>query len=45
LYLAIRLVILINSAKNETVSFLHIIFYLCTLEILPVVLIFSYIIS
>jgi hypothetical protein len=45
LYLAIRLVILINSAKNETVSFLHIIFYLCTLEILPAVLIFSYLIS
>ena len=42
LYLVIRLVILINSAKNETVSFLHIIFYLCTLEILPAVLIFSY---
>ena len=45
LYLVIRLVILINSAKNETVSFLHIIFYLCTLEILPAVLIFSYLIS
>ena len=45
LYLTIRLVILINTAKNETVSFLHIIFYLCTLEILPAVLIFSYLIS
>ena len=45
LYLIIRLVILINTAKNETVSFLHIIFYLCTLEILPAVLIFSYLIS
>ena len=45
LYLLIRLVILINTAKNETVSFLHIIFYLCTLEILPAVLILSYLIS
>ena len=45
LYLIIRLVILINTAKTETVSFLHIIFYLCTLEILPAVLIFSYLIS
>ena len=45
LYLLIRLVILINTAKNEAVSFLHIIFYLCTLEILPAVLIFSYLIS
>jgi hypothetical protein len=45
LYLVIRLVILLNSAKNETVSFLHIIFYLCTLEILPALLIFSYLIS
>ena len=45
LYLIIRLVILISTAKNEAVSFLHIIFYLCTLEILPAVLIFSYLIS
>ena len=45
LYLIIRLVILINTAKNEAVSFLHIIFYLCTLEILPAVLILSYLIS
>ena len=45
LYLLIRLVILINAAKNEAVSFLHIIFYLCTLEILPAVLILSYLIS
>ena len=45
LYLTIRLLILINTAKNEAVSFLHIIFYLCTLEILPAVLIFSYLIS
>ena len=45
LYLLIRLVILINTAKNEAVSFLHIIFYLCTLEILPAVLILSYLIS
>lgn len=45
LYLLIRLVILINTAKSETVSFLHIIFYLCTLEIIPAVLIFSYLIS
>ena len=45
LYLTIRLLILINTAKNEAVSFLHIIFYLCTLEILPAILIFSYLIS
>ena len=45
LYLIIRLVILISTAKNEAVSFLHIIFYLCTLEILPALLIFSYLIS
>ena len=45
LYLIIRLLILINTAKNEVISFLHIIFYLCTLEILPAVLIFSYLIS
>ena len=45
LYLIIRLVILINTAKNDAVSFLHIIFYLCTLEILPAVLILSYLIS
>ena len=45
LYLIIRLVILISTAKNEAVSFLHIIFYLCTLEIVPAVLIFSYLIS
>ena len=45
LYLTIRFVILINTAKKEAVSFLHIIFYLCTLEILPAVLIFSYLIS
>ena len=43
-YLIIRLIILINTAKKEAVSFLHIIFYLCTLEILPAVLIFSYLI-
>ncbi|MDB9989850.1 DUF4271 domain-containing protein [Flavobacteriales bacterium] len=45
LYLTIRLLILINTAKKEAVSFLHIIFYLCTLEILPAILIFSYLIS
>ena len=45
LYLIIRLVILINTAKKEAVSFLHIIFYLCTLEILPAVLILRYLIS
>lgn len=44
-YLIIRLVILINTAKKEAVSFLHIIFYLCTLEILPAVLILRYLIS
>jgi len=44
-YLIIRLIILINTAKKTAVSFLHIIFYLCTLEILPAVLIFSYLIS
>jgi len=45
LYLIIRFVILINTSKKEAVSFLHIIFYLCTLEILPAVLILSYLIS
>ena len=45
LYLIIRFVILINTAKKEAVSFLHIIFYLCTLEILPAVLILRYLIS
>ena len=45
LYLIIRLVILISTAKNEAVSFLHIIFYPCTLEIVPAVLIVSYLIS
>jgi hypothetical protein len=29
----------LRTAKEEEVSFLHIIFYLCTLEILPLALI------
>ena len=38
-YLIYRLIGLSLSARNEKISFLHIILYLCTLEILPVVII------
>lgn len=44
-YLFYRFVILLLEAFKENISFLHIIFYLCTLEILPVVLILNFIIS
>ena len=38
-YILSRFIILLRTAKKEEVSFLHIIFYLCTLEILPLALI------
>ena len=38
-YILSRFIILLRTAKEEEVSFLHIIFYLCTLEILPLALI------
>ena len=38
-YLFYRLCTLLWSSFQENISFLHIIFYLCTLEILPIVLI------
>ena len=44
-YLFYRFVILLLEAFKENISFLHIIFYLCTLEILPVVLILNFLIS
>tara|TARA_B110000902_G_scaffold126664_1_gene147719 strand:- start:3108 stop:3746 length:639 start_codon:yes stop_codon:yes gene_type:complete len=42
-YLLSRFIILLTAAKKEEVSFLHIIFYLCTLEILPLALILIFI--
>jgi hypothetical protein len=42
-YLLSRFIILLRAAKKEEVSFLHIIFYLCTLEILPLALILVFI--
>ena len=42
-YLLSRFIILLRRAKKEEVSFLHIIFYLCTLEILPLALILVFI--
>ena len=42
-YLLSRFIILLSAAKKEEVSFLHIIFYLCTLEILPLALILVFI--
>lgn len=44
-YLFYRFIILLLEAFKENISFLHIIFYLCTLEILPVVLILNFLIS
>ena len=41
-YLFYRFIILLLEAVKENISFLHIIFYLCTLEILPVVLILNF---
>ena len=41
-YLFYRFIILLLEAFKENISFLHIIFYLCTLEILPVVLILNF---
>jgi len=38
-YIFGRFIILLRTAKKEEVSFLHIIFYLCTLELLPLALI------
>ena len=38
-YILSRFIILLRTAKKEEVSFLHIIFYLCTLEILPLAII------
>ena len=43
-YLFYRLCTLLWSSFQENISFLHIIFYLCTLEILPFVLISSFLI-
>ncbi len=43
-YLFYRLCTLLLSSFQENISFLHIIFYLCTLEILPFVLISSFLI-
>ena len=43
-YLFYRLCSLLWSSFQENISFLHIIFYLCTLEILPLVLISSFLI-
>ena len=34
-YFVYRFIFLINAANKEKISFLHIFFYLCTLEILP----------
>lgn len=42
-YILSRFIILLRIAKKEEVSFLHIIFYLCTLEILPLALILVFI--
>ena len=44
-YLFYRVIMLLLEAFKENISFLHIIFYLCTLEILPVVLILNFLIS
>ena len=44
-YLFYRFIMLLLEAFKENISFLHIIFYLCTLEILPVVLILDFLIS
>ena len=44
-YLSYRFIMLLLEAFKENISFLHIIFYLCTLEILPVVLILNFLIS
>jgi hypothetical protein len=44
-YLFYRFILLLLEAFKENISFLHIIFYLCTLEILPVVLILNFLIS
>ena len=45
LYLIYRFITLLIEAVKENISFLHIIFYLCTLEILPLVLILNFLIS
>ena len=34
-YFVYRFIFLVNTANKEKISFLHIFFYLCTLEILP----------
>ena len=44
-YLFYRFIMLLLEAFKENISFLHIIFYLCTLEILPLVLILNFLIS
>ena len=44
-YLFYRFIMLLQEAFKENISFLHIIFYLCTFEILPVVLILNFLIS
>ena len=44
-YLFYRFIILLLEAFKENISFLHIIFYHCTLEILPVVLILNFLSS
>ena len=45
MYLFYRFFVLLIEAFKENISFLHIIFYLCTLEILPVVIILDFLIS
>jgi hypothetical protein len=45
IFLLYRLVFIAYSARNEKISFLHIILYLCTLEILPIVIISYFIIN
>ena len=42
MYLFYRFFVLLIEAFKEKISFLHIIFYLCTLEILPVVIILDF---
>ena len=42
MYLFYRFFVLLIQAFKENISFLHIIFYLCTLEILPMVIILDF---
>ena len=44
-YLLYRFFKLLFEAYGENISFLHIIFYLCTLEILPLVLILNFLVN